>query len=251
MKIICINNYNDILKLRDAYFQKFDYVLFRGSSNPLLPSLPEKCSYKSYVDLAYKEFELLSEFNSYSTLTYTYKNDIPKDWEIRIAGREHGLASSLMDWSYNIEIALEFAIHNFQKKNIDYTSVWFLIKSNIEQIDINEMTNIGFNDIEKPMFVNYNLSADYYQKAYSRRKFIQGGFFLKQPYVDICKPLNQNRYFYNNLVQIIIPKNIVPNIWNSLSKNKDLNQTAIIVGVNNSSHETLDSICQELNSKYF
>lgn len=251
MKTICINNYDSILKLRATYNQQFDNaVLFRGTSNPLLPSLVEKCSYKTYEDLAYKEFELLSEFNSYSTLTYKYQNEIPKDWEIRIAGREHGLASSVMDWSINLEIAIEFAIHNFQKKNIDFTSVWFLIKSNIEQIDINETTKLGFNDIDKPMFINYNLDADYSQKAYSRRKFIQGGFFLKQPYVDICKPLNQNSFFYDNLVQIIIPKNVVPNIWNSLSKIIDLSQTAIPSGANNNLQESLDGICQELNSKY-
>jgi hypothetical protein len=251
MKTICINTYDEILKLRSTYNQKFDNaVLFRGTSNPLLPSLVEKCSYKTYEDLAYKEFELLSDFNSYSNLTYKYQNEIPKDWEIRIAAREHGLASSLMDWSNNLEIAIEFAIHDFQKKNIDFTSVWFLIKSNIDQIDINELTHLGFNDIDKPMIVNYNLSVDYSQKAYSRRKFIQGGFFLKQSYFDICKPLNQNSFFYDRFIQIIITKNTVPKICNSLSKIINLDQTAIPSGINNSSQETLDQICQQLNLKY-
>ncbi|MEP7317376.1 MAG: FRG domain-containing protein [Panacibacter sp.] len=251
MKTICVNNYDEILELRTAYNQKFENaVLFRGTSNPLLPSLVEKCSFKTYEDLAYKEFKLLSDFNSFSNIEYKYQNEIPLDWEIRIAAREHGLASSLMDWSNNLEIAMEFAIHNFQNKNIDFTSVWFLIKSNIDQIDINELTKWAFNDIDKPMLVNYNLSADYSQKSYARRKFIQGGFFLKQPYFDISKPLNQNIFFYDSLLQIIISKNVVPNIWNSLSKIIDLGQTAIPSGVNNYSTEPLDNVCQELNSKY-
>ena len=251
MKTICINGYDEILSLRSTYNQKFENaILFRGTSNQLLPSLVEKCSFNTYEDLSYKEFSLLSEFNVYSNLTYHYKNDIPKDWEVRIAAREHGLASSLMDWSNSLEIAVEFAIHNFQKKKIDFTSVWFLIKSDIEQIDINETTTKHFNEIDKPTIVNYNLGVSYSEKAYSRRKFIQGGFFLKQSYFDIPKPLNQNLFFHDKLLQIIIPENIVPKIWNSLSKNIDLGQTAIPSGANNNSQEPLDNICQELNSKY-
>lgn len=251
MKTICINNYDEILSLRSTYNQRFENaILFRGTSNQLLPSLVEKCSFTTYEDLRYKEFSLLSEFNTYSNLTYHYNNDTPKDWEIRIAAREYGLASSLMDWSNNLEIAVEFAINNFQKKKIDFTSVWFLIKFEIEQIDINETITKHFNDIDKPTIVNYNLSADYSEKAYSRRKFIQGGFFLKQSYFDILKPLNQNHFFHDKLLQIIIPKNVVPKIRSLLSKIIDLDQTALPSGVNNISQGALDNICQELNLKY-
>jgi len=181
MKTICINSYDELLKLRAFYNQKFENeVFFRGTSNPLITSLVEKCSYETYQDLAYKEFELLSEFNAYSALTYKHNNEIPKDWEIRIAAREYGLASSLLDWSDNLELATEFAIYNFEAKKLDYTSIWFLIKKGLKQINLDESTTIHFNDIDEPTIINYSLGAEYFKQGYTRRKFTQGGFFLNK-----------------------------------------------------------------------
>lgn len=196
MKTICINNYEELLDLRSTLNQKYENeVLFRGTSNPLLPSLVEKCSYRTYQDLAYKEFELLSEFKTSSTLMYKHKNSIPMKWEEIISAREHGLASSLMDWSNNLEIATEFAIHDFEKKDIDFTTIWFLVKKEIDQINLEESTLFCFNDICKPTIINYALPADYFEKSYSKRKFIQGGFFLKQSYSEITVPLDMNVFF--------------------------------------------------------
>lgn len=251
MKTICVDNYQEILQLRSEYNYNYENaVLFRGTSSQLIPSLVDKCSFNSYSDLAYKEHMLLNEFKSYTNLKYHYQNDIPKDWETRISAREHGLASSLLDWSNDINIALEFAIHNFISKKIDFTSIWVLAKLETEQIDINETTQKKFNDIEKPIILNYNLGATYSINAYSKRKFIQGGFFLKQSYIDIETPLNRCTFFQDKLTQIIIPKAAVGKIWNSLSQKINLNQTAMPSASNNDSQDILDDICQQLNSKY-
>jgi len=245
MKTICINSYNELLELQEFYNQKFENgVLYRGTSNPLIPSLVEKCSYETYQDLAFKEFELLTEFNAYSALTYKHKNAIPKDWEIRIAAREYGLVSSLMDWSNNLAISLEFAIHNFGAKKKDFTSIWLLIKRDIKQVNLEESTSIHFNDIDEPTIINYALGSQYSTQSYSRRKFTQGGFFLKDSYSAIIEPLNINNYFTDKLIQLIISKSILPEIWKDLSSKINLDEDPL------PQRSSLDTICHQLNSKY-
>ena len=251
MEKISITTYKDIIDVRTAYNQKFENaVLFRGTHKELIPSLVEKCTFTTTEDLALKEVSLLSDFEKSFDLPLHYQNIIPKDWETRIAGREHGLSSSLMDWSNNLEFVIEFAIHDFQNKNIDFTSVWFLNKSEIEQIDINKTTTSSFTEIITPTIINYNLGAAYFKKDYSRRKFIQGGFFLKQSYVDIQKPLNKNFFFADKLLQVIIPKNVVPDIQKSLCKTIELTKSALVTEACDNSEEKLDNICDKINLKY-
>lgn len=249
MNAIRINSYEQIINLRSYYNQRYENaILYRGTPNQLLPSLVEKCSFKTYQDLTCKELALHVEFAKSSNLNYLYKNSIAQDWEARIAGREHGLANSLMDWSNSLEIAVEFAIHDFENKMIDFTSIWFLVRLNIEQIHVNETTSIHFNEIDKPTIVNYNLGADYSEETYSKRKSVQGGYFLKQPNSDILTPVNQNYFFRDKLLQIIIPGNEVSEVRSSLSHVIDMTQTALPFGTKDS-HD-LDNICQKLNSRY-
>lgn len=250
MKVLCINNYDDICKLHCSWAVKYENaILYRGTSNSLVPSLVEKCSYKTYEDLAYKEFMLLSDFSSYTSIEYQYNNDIPLDWEQRIAAREYGLVSSLIDWTNDIKIATEFSIHHFQKKDIPFTSIWMLIKDKINQIEINNDTAKSFSEIDEPTILNYNLGPHYYQNSYSKRKFVQGGFFVKQSYSDICLPINLNSFFKENLIQIIIPRSAIFKIRNSLSSILDLNETAMPSRMKKGD-EGLDELCEYLNNKY-
>ena len=252
MRTICINSYSEIQEIVNHFRGNnlSDEFLFRGTSSKLLPSLSDRCSYESYSDLAYKENKLLNEFKEYSNLKYQFQNSIAKDWEIRIAAREHGLYSSLMDWSNELNIALEFAIYNFEIKIIDYTNLWILNRSAFKCIEINEETSLSFSEIDDPFILNFNLDKYYSEAAYSRRKFIQGGFFFTQPYTEIITPLNQNLNLKEALAHIIIPKEAVGNIWNSLSKIKDLSKPAMLSAQNNNNVEILDGICEKLNTKY-
>ncbi|MBX2963696.1 MAG: FRG domain-containing protein [Cyclobacteriaceae bacterium] len=245
MKTICITSFEDLLQKCSVLNQRYENnILYRGASNHLIPSLAERCSFKSYQDLAHKEFSILTDFSKYSTIDYKHKKEISRDWEIRIASREHGLVSSLMDWTNNIEIATEFSIKDFHKKNIDFTSIWVLIKQNIDQINLEESTALHFNDLEVPTIINYSLSADYFKKNHARRKFIQGGLFLKQNYIDIINPLNSNQYFQDKLIQFIISKEVLPTIWSSLSQKLNLDEDSVVMKT------ALDDVCKDLNSKY-
>lgn len=252
MRTICINSYSEILDIVSHFKggNLSDEFLFRGTSGKLLPSLSDKCSYESYFDLAYKENNLLNEFKEYSNLKYQFQNSNAIDWEIRIAAREHGIFSSLMDWSNDIKIALEFAIYNFEIKSIDYTNLWILNRSPFNCIDINEETSMSFSEIDEPYILNFNLDKTYSEAAYSRRKFIQGGFFFTQPYSEIITPLNQNSKVKEALAHIIIPKEAVSNIWQSLSKIIDLSKPAMLSSLYNNNSEVLDGICDKLNARY-
>lgn len=245
MKVVCINNWEELKDIRSAHNQEHkNEVFFRGTSKPLVTSLVEKCSHKTYEDLAYKEFEMLAEFSAYSNLHYRFqdKNTIATNWETRIAAREHNLASSLMDWSNDLELATEFALRNFTAKNIPFTSVWFLVKQNIPQIEIGELMSTSFNDVNNPSIISYASGSDFHTQIFTRRKFIQGGYFLKLSYPDQLKPISSNPFFEDKLLQVIITKEVVPKIFKSLKI--DLKKDAMI------EENQLDNVCEQLNAKY-
>lgn len=242
MNVYCASSYDEITKITFDLKHNFnDEILYRGTSNALVPSIVQKCSYRTYEDLVVKEHLLLEEFKKYSHLKYKFKEGDNLDWEIRIAAREHGLASSLMDWSNSLDIAIEFAIYDFEAKNIDYTTIWILNKSKIKQISIPEETT-NFNEITSPSIIQF---SPFTESTYYKRKFIQGGFFLKQPFQDITKPLNLNSFYSDHLTQIIIPKDAVGGIWRKIASEVDLDLPSI--PVINGSDKSLDEICNELN----
>ncbi|PWA06178.1 FRG domain-containing protein [Flavobacterium psychrotolerans] len=245
MKVYCASSYDEITKITfDLKCNFNDEILYRGTTNDLIPSIVQKCSYSTYEDLVVKEYLLLEGFKKYSHLKYKFKEGDNLEWEIRIAAREHGLASSLMDWSNSLDIAIEFAIYDFEAKNIDYTTIWILNKSKIKQISIPEKT-INFNQITTPSIIQF---TPYIESTYYKRKFIQGGFFLKQPFQDITNPLNLNSFYSDHLTQIIILKDAVGGIWKKIASNVDLDMPAM--PVTNASDKTLDKICKALNENY-
>lgn len=246
MKKIYVSNYNEIKKIvENLNYTTDNNVLFRGETKSLVPSIVSKSSFNSYEDLILKEKLLLDEFNEYSHIKYEFNDGNERDWEIRIAAREYGLASSLMDWSISIDIALEFAIHKFLSKHISHTSLWILDKRKLEQLSVFNKCKANFNDIFTPTIIQY---PQYSEETYYRRKFIQGGYFLKQPCQDTTIPLNLNSFYSESLTQIIIPSNVVGNIWKNIALKIDLDKDACI-SLNNSG-VTLSNICSEINLKY-
>lgn len=246
MNVTTISSYEDIKslveKLKGDSGKEF---LFRGEPKSLVPSIVDKCSFSSYEDLASKEMSLLGEFNDYSHIDYSYKEGNERDWEIRIAAREYGLASSLMDWSNSLDLALEFAINDFLSKNIPFTKLWILDRFHLEKLEVVENCDTNFNSVIYPTIINF---PKYKEETYFKRKFIQGGFFLKQPYQDITTPLNLNPFYSASLIQIIIPSSAVGNLWKNIAKKTDLDKDACICL--NNSDRTLSDICADLNLKY-
>lgn len=248
MKIVCASSYEDIKEIAaQISFKTQTATLYRGTSNLLIPSIVEKCTYKSYADLVVKEHFLLNGFNDISHLKNDCKKQIAKDWEIRIAAREHGLASSLMDWSNSLDTALEFSIHHFERKKIDFTNLWILSKSKINQITVSEEMEKkdSYQEITSPSIIQF---PKYNESTYLRRKFIQGGYFLFQSPQEIITPLDKNSFFSEYLTHVIIPKTIVPGIWKEIASklNLDLDLTPSF----SNSDKALDEKCSELNKIY-
>ena len=249
MRIIQAKNYENIRDIVTWNMLKCqNNIFFRGTSKSLVPSIVEFFTLNNYLDITSKENLLLRDFMNYSQLKYEDKNLIYNDWEKRISAREHGLASSLMDWSNSMDISLEFSIHDFDKKNANYTSLWILNSSNINRITLHTKTQKkeSFNELIKPtliQFPKYNLSP------YLRRKFIQGGYFLFQSPLEVKTPLDKNPFFSERLIHIIIPKNVVPNIKEHLSLKVNQDES-ICTTFGGSSASALDDICTELNKKY-
>lgn len=248
MKVVYASSYEEIKEISNQCSSHSDNaVLYRGTSNLLVPSIVEKCTFKSYADLVAKEHFLLNDFIDYSHIKYEFKEHVAKDWEIRISSREHGLGSSLMDWSNSLDTSLEFAIYHFESKKIDFTSLWILNKSEINQITVSaEMgKKNSFQELSSPSIIQF---AKYNESTYLRRKFIQGGYFLFQSPQEIIIPLEKNPIFSERLVQIIIPKNAVPGICNQIASKVNLDLDVCPSFVN--SDTALDEKCMQLNEKY-
>ena len=246
MKKICIADYKEMKNIVEKFnYETENNILFRGEPKSLVSSIVDKCSFNSCADLVVKEKSLIEEFNDYSHLNYNFKKGNERDWEIRIAAREYGLASSLMDWTISLDIALEFAIHDFLSKQMSFTSLWILDKLKLEQLSVFDNCILNFNEVFIPTIIQY---PQYSEESYYRRKSIQGGYFLKQPCQDVTIPLNSNPYYSESLTQIIISDSAVGNVWKNIASKIDLDKDACINF--NNSDVTLSNICSRLNLRY-
>ena len=247
MEVFSAANYQEIKKSTDNIKHELDdAVLFRGTSDcQLIPSIAKMNCQFSIADLAVKESLLLEEFNKYFHHKSCFNEETAKDWEIRIAAREYGLASSLMDWSCDLDIAIEFAIHKFIEKNISYTNLWVLKKPGLKQITINPKTAEYFNEISEATIVQL---AQFSETTHWHRKSVQGGYFLKQPVQNITTSLDKNPDFESRLIQIVIPQNAIGNIWKIIASRRDLDLPAMLI--KGHSDKTLGKICDALNNKY-
>lgn len=236
-----ISNYDEIKQIvSELNYKTNNDILFRGEPKCLVPSLINFC--KSDFDTT--ESFLLEEFKKKSNLMLRFESSAARDWEIRIAAREYGLASSLMDWSNSLDIALEFATNNFETKNLEHSSLWVLDKSNLKQITINQNTDIRFENIVEPTIIQF---TDYSGLTYHRRRLIQGGYFLFQSTEDINTPLENNSFFSDILHHIVIPKEAVFEIRKQLSAKLDLKLDTCVEL--NTSDESRKVLCKKLNSQ--
>ena len=246
MQVFSVSSYEEIIKItNEISCNSENAVLYRGTDRPLIASIAENNKF-NYVDIVLKENLLLEGFKKYYHHDFSVKTEIAKDWEIRIAAREFGLASSLMDWSCNLDIAIEYAINRFIEKNINHTNLWVLKKTDLKQITINSTTKTeSFNEISEATIVQLGL---YSETTHWHRKSIQGGYFLKQPLQNISTSLDKNPDFESSLIQIIIPQNVVGNIWKIIANRRDLDLPSM--PEKGPSDITLGKICDALNNKY-
>lgn len=246
MKVFCVTSYDEIKEITDQVgLEAGREILYRGTNNSLVPSIVEKYSFNSYADLIAREYFLLNDFQSFSQIKYDFKEKIARDWEIRIRACEYGLASRLIDWSNSLDTALEFAIHQFERKKIEYTSLWILNTLKLNQILIAEEMNKkdSFQEIVCPSIIQFK---NHSKANYPSSRYTQGGYFLFQSSLEVIVSLDKNPFFSELLTHIVIPQNIVPKIRKDifLEEKPDLRSDFYDFD------ETLSKKCRQLNKMY-
>ena len=103
----------------------------------------------------------------------------------------------------------------------------------------------SFQEICDPLIIQF---AKYNESTYLRRKFIQGGYFLLKSPQRLIIPLDNNPFFSERLVHIIIPRNVIPGIWKKIASKVNMDLDACPSFGN--SNKALDEKCMELNDNY-
>ncbi len=249
MQVQTLNSYSKIknfcIKLLGNNTDAF--VFYRGTKvNYLLPSIvPDKNKFKAQ-QLLKIEKELLKEFKKINCLP-SYKNRIYSDWRNRVTAREHGLASSLLDWSNTFHTALDFATSSIDFLEEDkYVYLWALVVPSQNLFQCTDTINISFDKIDKSKLLHNVLPATEITALAIRRQNIQGGSFLIQEQQKIVIPINEQNEFQDKLFCIHIP---IKNLYDLRSDmiNDGINIHASLMIKDN---DELDNKCRELNKQY-
>lgn len=241
------NQINDIQTLTDticeikAKSQISGYAnFFRGTHKPLIPSLGEvSCPLDCIKKL---EENLLNLFLKRGGLSE--KINLLN----RVIAREHNLKSSLMDWSNEIYVPLDFATKAYLKPYFKTTTLYILTLpiSEIQTItELNRSMDPGFLLMFNFAVPGFNITT------WQKRKFTQGGYFLYQPYNFIQEDLSYHLPETWQLDKIILGKELCKKIRKSLLNNSfDLRKSSMPVSSSSfKNSDRLDGICKRLNKK--
>lgn len=216
-------------------------TFFRGTHKKLVPSLGE-------IEGGINELEKIEK----KALEIFHKKAGLKNWDslsikTKIIAREHNLKSSLMDWSNEIYTPLDFGTKAYKLK--DYVNYLYILS-----LPLNEIKNLNNSqehlNIEKPTMINYHTPQLNSLDA-SKRKFIQGGYFLYQPYKLIRKELIMNLDINWILHKITLDKNLAKPIRKEiLNKQFDL-RYSLMPNYNQlpKKYNRLDALAKRLNKK--
>jgi len=206
---------NELFEIIDEQKLNSENIFFRGDYKELVPTIVNKNKELNVIELLEKERRLTALFQKLAFIKPLFTNKVALKWELRISSREHGLQSILLDFSNNEMIALEFATHAFIDAEIESSNLWiYKTTSNTiilsEQIDNSDFKNSTM--ISNPKF-NCN--------PHTRRRFVQGGYFLYQPSQNLIIPIDQNSQLKTNLVKIEISKEIKSELHKHLKKHRN------------------------------
>lgn len=216
-------------------------TFFRGTHKKMVPSLGE-------VEGDIKELENIEK----TALSIFHKKSgfIEVDFfclKAKIIAREHNLRSSLMDWSNEIYIPLDFATKSYKIKN--YINYLYILSLPLEEIK-NLNNPFEFINFENPTIINYNAPHPNLLDA-SKRKFIQGGYFLYQPYKLVKEELSNHLPINWVLNKITIEKTLAKKIRKEiLSKQFNL-RYSLMPNYNQipKKHNKLDALAKRLNNR--
>ena len=236
--------------IKDFCVKKFNFsngniVLFRGTkTNFLCPSIRAGAITNS-DELEVTEDAIHSEFSATYQDSIDEKDEVLKDWQLRIMGREHGLRNRLLDWSFVFYNSLDFATFTWEGEKLqdEFVYLWVLSIEPAFKTELDQLRNLPFSKISEPFVFN---GINVYNSFQSRRQFIQGGFFLVEQTDLITTNIDEQPFFDERLVKIKIPVVSIPTIRADLAKTEGIDLSKSLMIENNE----VDEFCYNLNKKY-
>ena len=138
------------------------------------------------------------------------KGDYHKDWLLIQQAQHFGLPTRFMDWSLSSDVGLFFAVSNPFNDNHDGHLWVYIVHPEKLMVDHYESTHLETTpfDFDETKFLNSSgfMSDEYKNKLAERRKDIQHGRFLIQPFNKIFTPIEEQPEHEEFLIRITIPK---------------------------------------------
>lgn len=128
IKEIRIENFGELHNTLTSY-RKTNLWLFRGHSNPNWELVPKagREPYDKYNDIP--------NFQAWKRRATEFLNGNYDDWDMLSIAQHHGLATRLLDWTFNPLVAAFFAVQNYE--DCDAVIYAYLTQNNVNTEDDN------------------------------------------------------------------------------------------------------------------
>jgi len=185
MKEYLIDNFEKLHNVLMESYDRIQHSLFRGQANSDW-NLVTKAGRHEYADMPdLDRFRIWKKF----AIAYT-KLNLLDDWHCLALAQHHGLATRLLDWSFNPLVACYFAID----ENFDDVNGVIFKYDPLKQIDLS-----------KKSIFNCDITAPFRPNYICNRQVAQQGCFTYHS--------NPKQSFQDNVnLKIIIPKDIKPEL---------------------------------------
>lgn len=224
-------------------------IFYRGAKGSLLPSIVDKTKIKGVENLKRIEEEMLEDFINKGNLNLEISNKTLENWYYRFIAREHELFSSLMDWSGDFKILLEFSTKFCRSPKFEKSNIYILLIPAVDIIHESEYAVKDFNDFQTIKMIKVRITFNLSNIIWQRRIFLQTGAFLFQPYDIIENSLETNLPDNWELYKVTITKKQAISIRRKLRSKVDLRKNSI-VSSKGSKKEKLDRICKKINDRF-
>ena len=118
-------------------YRKTNLWLFRGHSNPKWDLIP-KAGREPY-----KKHDDIDVFSSWKRQAVNFLNVSYDDWDMLTIAQHHGLATRLLDWTFNPLVAAFFAVQNNEESDAIIYAYYNPYSIKTEEVEVFEHEGVG------------------------------------------------------------------------------------------------------------